>query len=51
MLYSKMQNSTSESIVFHKPRKTMIGIQKDKKLILYHNLANEIQEENPFKRL
>lgn len=45
MLYSKMQNSTSESIVFHKSRKTMIGIQKDKKLILYHNLANEIQEE------
>ncbi len=45
MLYSKMQNSSLESIVFHKPRKTMIGIQEDKKLMLYHNLDDEIQEE------
>jgi len=45
MLYSKMQNSSLESIVFHKPRKTMIGIQKDEKLILYHNLGDEIQKE------
>ncbi|PRX45667.1 ComEC/Rec2 family competence protein [Salegentibacter salegens] len=45
MLYSKIQNSSLEIIIFHKPRKTMIGIQKDEKLILYHNLEDEIQEE------
>ncbi|MBZ9632165.1 ComEC family competence protein [Salegentibacter sp. LM13S] len=45
MFYSKVHNSFQESIVFHKPRKTIIGIQKDKKLILHHNLEDEIQQE------
>ncbi|MBZ9730720.1 competence protein ComEC family protein [Salegentibacter sp. JZCK2] len=45
MLYSKVQNCSSESIVFHKPRKTMIGIQKDEKLMLYHNLEDDFYKE------
>lgn len=45
MLYSKMQNSTSESIVFHKPRKTMIGIKEPEKFTLYHNLEDRLQDE------
>jgi competence protein ComEC len=45
MLYSKIQNSTSESIVFHKPRKTMIGIHEPKNFTLYHNLEDRLQDE------
>ena len=45
MLYSKMQNSTSQSIVFHKPRKTMIGIEEPEKFTLYHNLEDKLQDE------
>ncbi len=45
MFYSKWQNSASESIDFHKPRKTMGGIQEEEKLVLYHNLDDEIQKE------
>ncbi|MDX1719848.1 MAG: ComEC/Rec2 family competence protein [Salegentibacter mishustinae] len=45
MLYSKIQHSTLESIVFHKPRKTMIGIDEPKKFTLYHNLEAKFQDE------
>ncbi|SKB45193.1 competence protein ComEC [Salegentibacter holothuriorum] len=45
MLYSKMQNSTSESIVFHKPRKTMIGLKKNNQFTIYHNLENQMEAE------
>jgi competence protein ComEC len=45
MLYSKIQHSTLESIVFHKPRKTMIGIDEPKNFTLYHNLEAKLQDE------
>ena len=45
MIFSRIQNSSSESIVFHKPRKTMIGIKKQNKLKLYHNLEAPVQNE------
>ncbi|WP_037316876.1 ComEC/Rec2 family competence protein [Salegentibacter sp. Hel_I_6] len=45
MFFTKIQNSSSESIVFHKPRKTMIGIQKNQKLNVYHNLDEDLQKE------
>ncbi|OEY72746.1 ComEC/Rec2 family competence protein [Salegentibacter salarius] len=45
MLYSKIQNSTLENIVFHKPRKTMIGIDEPKQFTLYHNLEDKLQDE------
>ena len=45
MLYSKMQNSTSESIIFHKPRKTMIGVNELEQFRLYHNLEDDLQNE------
>jgi competence protein ComEC len=45
MFYSKIENASIESIVFHKPRKTMIGIQNDEKLTLYHNLEGDFQKE------
>ena len=40
-----MQNSTSESIVFHKPRKTMIVIDEPKQFTLYHNIEDKLQDE------
>ncbi|WP_282016727.1 ComEC/Rec2 family competence protein [Salegentibacter mishustinae] len=45
MLYSKIQHSTLENIVFHKPRKTMIGIDEPKNFTLYHNLEDKLQDE------
>lgn len=45
MLYSKIQHSTLESIVFHKPIKTMIGIDEPKNFTLYHNLEAKLQDE------
>lgn len=45
MLYSKIQHSTLENIVFQKPRKTMIGIDEPKNLTLYHNLEDRLQDE------
>jgi len=45
MFFTKIQKSSSESIVFHKPRKTMIGIQENEKLNLYHNLDEDLQKE------
>ncbi|UBZ08489.1 competence protein ComEC family protein [Salegentibacter mishustinae] len=45
MLYSKIQRSTLENIVFHKPRKTMIGIDEPKNFTLYHNLEDRLQDE------
>ena len=45
MLYSKIQHSTLESIVFHKPRKTMIGIDDPKNFTLYHNLEAKLKDE------
>ena len=45
MLYSKIQHSTLENIVFHKTRKTMIGIDEPKNFTLYHNLEDKLQDE------
>ena len=49
MLYSKIQHSTLENIVFHKPRKTMIGIDEPKNFTLYHNLEAKLKDEIQLK--
>jgi competence protein ComEC len=45
MLYSKASHFSSELIIFHKSRKTVIGVKQDRQLKLYHNLKISAAKE------
>ena len=45
-IYNKHQTATNEFLVFHKSRFSIIGIKQNNKLLVHHNLEEDLQENN-----
>ncbi|SHF77877.1 competence protein ComEC [Salegentibacter echinorum] len=49
MLFSKAKQFSSELIIFHKSRKTMLGVKADREFKLYHNIETSVVTKNSLK--